>query len=144
MSQLVRTMPPFQIGTLYTLGYAGHNAAEQLTRWMRDERTMLIDIRYRPRSRWYPQWNRNTLAGQYGTRYCWEQRLGNLHYRDREKGILLAQRHQEAVQMAAELLYQGTSLVLLCACKEFRSCHRSHVAKLIQDALDALREGRQV
>lgn len=127
-------------GTLYTLGYAHPDATDHLSNLMNQEHIVLLDIRYSPYSRWYPTWTRYALASTYGERYRWEQRLGNLNYRERESGIKLAEGHREAIQEAASLLSQGTSLVLLCACKDARTCHRSLVAKLIQDALDRIQE----
>jgi uncharacterized protein (DUF488 family) len=133
------------MGTLYTLGYAGYahpDASFQLERYLRQEPILLLDIRSSPRSRWYPAWNKAALAARYGYRYTWEPRLGNVNYRHRDLGIELAQGHREAVHAAAKLLCEGTNLVLLCACKDERTCHRSLVAKLIQDAVQALREER--
>jgi uncharacterized protein (DUF488 family) len=125
------------IGTLYTIGYAHPDAARSLAHLMGNPHTMLLDIRYAPRSRWHPAWNRPALEQAYGARYLWEQRLGNVNYRDREQGIALAEGHQEAVRAVAELVRSGRNLILLCACKDPRTCHRTLVAKLIQDALDA-------
>lgn len=128
-------------GTIYTLGYAQSDAAIQLDRLMRAPGTCLVDIRSQPRSRRSPQWNRAALSARYGRRYVWERRLGNAHDRDREQGIHLAEGHQDAIREAAALLCEGTSLVLLCACTNARTCHRSLVAKLIQDALPVPKHG---
>jgi uncharacterized protein (DUF488 family) len=128
-------------GTIYTLGYAQRDAAAELDRLMRDPRVCLVDIRYQPRSRWGHRWNRAALAARYGRRYVWERRLGNLHYREHVVGIELAEGYPGAIREAAALLCEGTSLVLLCACKDARTCHRSLVAKLIQDALPVPQHG---
>jgi uncharacterized protein (DUF488 family) len=101
----------------------------------------LVDIRSQPRSRPWPQWNRAALSARYSRRYVWERRLGTVHYRDQEQGITLAEGHTDAIGEAAVLLCEGTSLVLLCACKDARTCHRSLVAKLIQDALPVPKHG---
>ena len=131
-------------GTIYTLGYSQPKAAVRLERLMRHPYTLLVDVRYQPVSRWNPHWNLAALAGRYGQRYVWDRRIGNIHYWSRDRGILLPAGHQEAVREAAGLLCAGTSLVLLCACGDERSCHRSYVAKLIQDALPAPTEAREV
>jgi uncharacterized protein (DUF488 family) len=128
-------------GTIYTLGYAQPDAAAHLDRLMRDPLMCLVDIRSQPRSRPWPQWNRAALSARYSRRYVWERRLGTVHYRDQEQGITLAEGHLEAIREAAVLLCEGTSLVLLCACKDARTCHRSLVAKLIQDALPVPKHG---
>ena len=130
------TKPPFEgMGTLYTLGYAQTDAASQVERFMCHEHALLVDIRYSPRSRWRPEWNRSTLTATYGRRYVWDRRLGNINYQHREHGIQLAEGYMDAIHVAAALLCQGTSLILLCACKDARTCHLSLVAKLIQDAV---------
>jgi uncharacterized protein (DUF488 family) len=130
-----------QRGTLYTCGYAHPETAARVARLMSNPAMLLVDIRYRPRSRWQPAWNRNALAGIYGARYVWDRRLGNLNYQHRECGIALAEGHAAAVQEAAALLCAGTSLLLLCACKDARTCHRTLVAKYIQDAVQTVQEG---
>ncbi len=128
------------IGTLYTVGYAAHDAQARIDRLMRDERTLLIDIRLSPRCGWSAIWTRQALAKRFGRRYIWEQRLGNRHYPHPERGFALAEGHAHAIQDAATLLCQGISLILLCACRDFGACHRSLVTKLIQEAVQTLRE----
>jgi Protein of unknown function, DUF488 len=125
----------YEQGTLYTLGYAHPDAPAQLDRLMRQSSMLLLDIRYAPFSRWMPTWNRWALASRYGDRYQWEQRLGNLNYQQKERGIQLATGHQEAIVQAALMLTQGFSLVLLCVCKHEKACHRLVVAQAIQEAM---------
>src|SRR6266699_5251433 len=121
-------------GTIYTLGYTQPQAETHLERLMRNPRTLLVDVRYQPRSRFNLQWNRAALAGCFGVRYVWDRRLGNVHYRDPEQAIEFAPGYQQAVREAVALVCAGTWLVLLCACLDERACHRSLFAKLIQDA----------
>src|SRR5947208_196070 len=128
------------LGTLYTIGYAQAGAAAHVARLMRDEHTLLLDIRYSPCSRWYPEWKRRALSACYGQRYVWDQRLGNLNYQHHERGIELTEHHPFAVRAAAALLSGGISLILLCCCKDARTCHRSLVAKLIQDAVNQMQQ----
>ncbi len=128
------------IGTIYTIGYAHPDAAANVVRLMQQEHTILLDVRFSPRSRWQPVWNRAALQTAYGARYQWDKRLGNLNYQQRELGIELAEGHLDAAREAATLVTTGTSLIVLCACKDARTCHRTMVAKLIQDAIQALRE----
>ena len=129
-------------GTLYTLGYAHPDATAQLERLMTHTNIILVDIRHTPRSRWFPAWNRNALTARYRHRYIWDQRLGNVNHdpQRRKLGIKLDEGHMDAVHTAAEMLLQGTSLILLCACKDPQKCHRVVVAKLIQDALQEIQE----
>ena len=138
------TGKPVERGTIYTLGYSQRDAAATLERLMRPPRTLLVDVRYQPVSGWSPQWNRASLAGRYKERYVWERRLGNLHFRSRDLPILLAPGFQQAIDEAAGLLCAGISLVLLCTCADERACHRSYVAKLIQDGLPVPQAAQEV
>ena len=128
-------MSTVERGTIYTLGVSQPKAVTRLEQLMRHPHTLLVDVRYQPVSRWNLQWNRASLAGRYGQRYIWDRRLGNIHYVNRDRAVQLAADHLAAVREAAGLLCAGTSLVLLCCCSDERACHRSLVAKLIQDAL---------
>jgi len=125
-------------GTLYTAGYADRKGAELVERLMRQERIRLLDIRFSPKSRWYPTWNYQALRTKYGDTYQWERRLGNLNYRDRHLDIVLADGHEDAVREAATQLLEGWSLIIMCACADPQRCHRTRVAKAIQDAVSAL------
>jgi hypothetical protein len=128
-------------GTIYTIGYAHPEATAQPDCLMRDPLVRLFDIRLQPRSRWCPQWNRAALSARYCCRYTWDSRFGNLYYQHPEHGIQLAEGHPGAIREAAPLLCEGTSLILLCVCKNARECHRSLIAKLIQDTLPVPRQG---
>jgi uncharacterized protein (DUF488 family) len=140
----MNSMRPTPRGTIYSLGYSQAKAAATLERLMRQPRVLLVDVRYQPVSRWDPQWNRVALAARYGEQYRWEQRLGNRNYWSRDRAIQLPADSQDAVRTAANLVCAGTSLVLLCCCGDARTCHRSYVAKLIQDALPVPTAAREV
>jgi uncharacterized protein (DUF488 family) len=140
MNEQQKLAPLNGIGTLYTIGYAHPTARPQIERLMQQEQTILLDIRSSPYSRW-ALWKKQALMHRYGQRYRWERRLGNLKYHHQEREIELAEGHRQAVEHVASMLFQGTSLILLCACKDARTCHRTLVAKLVQDAVQALREG---
>jgi uncharacterized protein (DUF488 family) len=137
-------MSTVERGTIYTLGYSQTKAVARLEQLMRHPHVLLVDVRYQPVSRWNPQWNRASLAGRYRQRYVWDRRLGNVNYRSRTLSIELAAAYRDAIREAAALLCLGTSLVLLCACSDERACHRSYVAKLIQDALPVPAEAQEV
>jgi hypothetical protein len=140
----MRTNSALGRGTIYTLGYSKPGAAALLERLMRNPRACLLDVRYRPISRWNPQWNYAALTARYRERYVWERRLGNVNYWSHELPIQLAEDSQEAVREAAALVCAGTWLVLLCVCADERACHRSYVAKLMQDALPLLASSREI
>jgi len=135
---------PIERGAIYTLGYSQHNAASTLERLLRQPRILLLDVRYQPICRWNPAWNRADLAARYGEQYRWEPRLGNVNYWSQTRPIHFPTGYRQAVRETANLLCAGTSLVLLCCCRDERSCHRSLVAKLVQEALPAPTAAQEV
>lgn len=140
----MRTNSTRKRGTIYTLGSSQSGAAALLEQLMRNPHTLLVDVRNPPVSHWNHEWNRSALTARYRERYVWEQRLGNVHYWNHDLPIQLAVGYQEAVHEAAALVCAGTSLVLVCACADERACHRSYVAKLMQDALPLLASSREM
>ena len=135
---------PIERGTIYTLGYSQRKAVATLERLLRQPRILLLDVRYQPTSRWNPQWNRAELVARYGEQYRWERRLGNVNYWSQTRPILLPTGYQQAVCEAVDLLCAGTSLVLLCCCGDERACHRTLIAKLIQEALPLPQAAQEV
>ncbi len=126
-------------GQVYTLGYAVPGAMEQVEQVMSDPSMLLVDIRYAARSRWYPAWNKKALQSRWGVRYTHEQRLGNVNYKEREKPIQLLD-PDKSLEGAVLLLRQGYSLLLLCACADYETCHRKVVAQLIAERMAAARD----
>jgi len=124
------------VGSLYTLGYAAPDAVAQLEQLMSDPTMLLIDVRISPRSRWWPHWTKQALRARWGTRYSHEKRLGNVNYRDHSQPVELCGPHPEqAIAGAVTLLQHGYSLVLLCACRNEDTCHRTLVAHMIVETL---------
>ena len=123
-------------GTLYTLGYATPGAAAELEQVMHDASVLLIDIRERAQSRWWPVWNKKQLRARWGSRYTHEKQLGNINRRDRSLPVVFhGPAPEQSIAGIAALLQQGYSVVLLCACKEYETCHRKVVAEMIQQVM---------
>ena len=115
---------------LYTLGYAARGSELELARLMADPKTLLVDIRLVPASRWCPQWRKAVLSATYGERYLHLVGLGNLNYKDRDKGIQLLAPDAALLELH-RLQASGWSLVLLCACADYAVCHRRTVYELL-------------
>lgn len=115
---------------VYTVGYAADDSAQLLEQVMSDPTMLLIDIRLVPRSRWFVQWNKKQLVERWGNRYRHERRLGNLNYKNRRKPIELRDA-AGGIAFLVELLQAGYSVVLLCACVQYETCHRKFVAELL-------------
>ncbi len=131
-------MEPF--GTLYTLGYAAPGAHEQLDVLMEDPSMLLVDIRFAARSRWYRDWHKGRLVERWGPRYLHERRLGNVNYQHRRKPIELLDA-EGGVAAVVELLRQGYSVLLLCACTDYQRCHRRLVAEMVAERLAQMEGG---
>jgi hypothetical protein len=95
---------------------------------------MLVDIRYSPWSRWQPQWRKAVMRERYGYRYLHLKALGNVNYNKPGRPIQLLD-PEKSVQAAAQFLQSGWSMMLLCACKNYETCHRKVVYDLISQAL---------
>jgi hypothetical protein len=72
------------------------------------------------------------LSAQYPGRYLHLRGLGNVNYRNREQGIQLYAPEKPLHQLCV-LMERGYSLILLCACQNYASCHR----RLVYDLLAA-------
>ena len=129
-------------GKVYTIGYAADGSAQLLEQVMSDPSMLLIDIRLVPRSRWFPQWNKKQLVERWDKRYRHERRLGNVNYKNRRKPIELVD-VIGGIESLVALLQAGYSVVLLCACVQYETCHRKLVAELLLQALAqvAMNEG---
>jgi uncharacterized protein (DUF488 family) len=122
-------------GKLYTLGYAHPDAAATMQAWMAsDPKMLLVDIRYSPRSRWFPHWSQKALEAAWGDRYRQVKALGNVNYRLADAQIQLAD-PKAGIPWAVQALQAGYSLILLCACEDYERCHRKTVKELIENAL---------
>ena len=121
-------------GKVYTVGYAADGSAQLLEQVMSDPTMLLVDIRLVPRSRWFPHWNKKGLIQLWGNRYRHERRLGNLNYKNRRKPIELVDA-TGGIEPLVALLQTGYSIVLLCACVQYETCHRKLVAELLLSCL---------
>ena len=115
---------------IYTVGYAASGSDQEVVRLMADPQMLLIDIRLRPVSRFRPEWRKAALITAYGPRYLHLSGLGNVNYKNREKGIELCAPDVPLAQLC-RLMERGYSLVLLCACAAYESCHRRMVYDLL-------------
>ncbi len=123
------------IGKLIPFGYASPNSEERMVALMAaEEQALLIDIRYKPYSRWRPAWGNHALAHRWKARYQWEgNTLGNLNYHNGQMIQLVAP--EQGVKRLVQRLVEGQTLVLLCACKEYERCHRKMVCDLVRRSL---------
>ena len=113
---------------LYTLGYTGLKPTEIVQAAERLD-AIIADIRFSPRSR-HPMWHGTKMQAAWGERYIHLPELGNVNYkRDRGDGIILAD--PEAGRARALDLLARQPVILLCACVDWKTCHRRDAAELI-------------
>lgn len=122
------------LGKLVPFGYSVPGAAAHLETLMCDEQTYLVDIRSAPGSRRLPQWNKSVLQAKYGRRYLWlGETLGNVNdHHDRP--IVLAN-PGAGIPRLINGLSKGYTLVLLCTCKQYETCHRRAVVEEVLKGL---------
>jgi uncharacterized protein (DUF488 family) len=120
------------MSTVYTVGYSGR-APQEIADIAASLGAAVVDIRFNPQSR-RPEWNGGrlrTLLAEQGVRYAHVKALGNENYKG---GEIKLYQPDLGVKMVQELL--GTQpVLLLCACREVATCHRSTAAELLQERL---------
>lgn len=127
-------------GSLSTLGYTEERAMDRVDTFLTQRRSYLVDIRLKPyASRFQPQWNRDALTRRYRGQYIWLKGLGNTNYQHRTLPFHLLD-PEPHVRHLAEMLKEGHSYLLLCACKDYTHCHRKLVHDRILVALGEQRE----
>lgn len=131
--------PLHHFKALLLLGCGERNALLRLDSFMKRENAKVIDIRYSPRSRWQPAFNKAALIERYGaTRYEHCQALGNVNYNKQGEPIQLFAPFEGMCTILSHL-QKGHPLVLLCACKNYKRCHRKTVLELLRATLVELR-----
>lgn len=113
---------------LLLLGYSGHSA-DEVAGLLDATSSVLVDIRLAARSR-LQAYNKGALSQALGTRYVHVPELGNLNYRT-GGSIQIADIQQGAARL--EQIGHG-SLVLMCACRDAISCHRTVVGSELRAA----------
>lgn len=113
--------------TLYTFGYLSGSIAD-LERWA-GQGGLILDIRINPTSR-NPAFRQGHLRRVLGGAYDWLPELGNPNYRS---GGPPALAEEEAGMASLERITEKhPKTVLLCACRDWRECHRWLAAEAFQ------------
>src|SRR5581483_2491336 len=120
--------------TIYTAGYTGMTV-EQLEGMMArlEGRPLLVDVRFSPRSR-NPAWAGSNLRARFGADYLHVNALGNRNYRG--GGPIELVDADEGARVVGPIL-KDRPVVLLCACKDHRECHRKDAAEALAERLGA-------
>lgn len=111
---------------LYTIGYSGRKL-DELKAIVAEAQAVLVDIRFSPFSR-VPHWRGDALGRVLGERYHHIGALGNKNYRG---GSIEIVDMKQGVAEVISLLSQSP-VILMCACKNYHTCHRKVVADFIE------------
>jgi hypothetical protein len=123
-------------GALATFGYSSKemDVARELEGVMQvNKQAYLIDTRLVPWCTWSKRWQRPTLKQHYGNRYLWKgDWLGNVNHAQPDRLIQLAD-EQQGLPWLVHGLEKGFTLILLCGCSTYETCHR----KVLYDKVTA-------
>ena len=111
---------------LYTAGYNAGWTPAQLHQTAIDLGAIVIDVRLNPTSN-RKEWIKYNLASLLGWRYMHLPSLGNKNYRGGE--IVLAKPEVGLAVLRQELAQRP--VIILCACPDHTTCHRSVIAALL-------------
>ena len=116
---------------LYTMGYTGRSI-EDLRKAVHGLGAYLADIRFSPVSR-NPIWNGDNLSNEFGLLYKHVKDLGNKNYSNPEKPHVLVD--AEFGLWDIEWMLTVAPVILLCACEDAHTCHRTTAATMIAERL---------
>jgi len=114
---------------LYDLGYLEFKDPKLLEEFLKATDAHLWDIRFSPRSR-DTKWSGTSLSDLLGQRYHHVKHLGNANYKGSFNEIEIVDLDRGIRELHEAL--RTVSVVLMCACWDRRSCHRSVVASKIE------------
>ncbi|HUW09179.1 MAG TPA: DUF488 domain-containing protein [Anaerolineae bacterium] len=110
---------------VYTIGYAGRDPYE-LADLAVSLDAVIFDIRYSPLSR-NSRWNLNTLKAICGYRYQHIPALGNRNYKSGPIALV------DYDAGRRQILASSNPVILLCACKNPATCHRTLIAQRLRE-----------
>ena len=110
---------------IYTFGYGNCTTIEPLLFLMNKYKIdLVVDVRARPRA-WTSRWSAPYLTKQLGDKYISIIELGNTSGSAR----WIPLNPEEANKKMIELCNLASSVVLVCAEKDYKQCHRTEIAE---------------
>ncbi len=110
---------------VFTCGYYGRKL-EDFKATVKQLNAVVIDIRLVPQSRFFPDWRKGNLEKVFGDAYLHVRDLGNKGFKEKRIEIADLERGTAIVRAI------DRNVILLCACKNFQTCHRKPVAEELQ------------
>ena len=123
------------LGSLATYGYADKYTGQEIEWAMRvNPSALLVDTRYHPVCSWSKEWQWKTLEQQWGNRYHWMGKwVGNVNHGTGQP-IQLAHEHK-GIAWIVQHLEEGDTVILLCACPHYPTCHRKVIYEKVKAKL---------
>lgn len=121
------------MNTIYTWGHTGGGTVEDIRAYLDKFDAILVDVRYSPASQNYTM-RQDYLREKLGANYVWIKEFGNVNYKNGGP-ISLADPAQGLVSLNFHLdgfKPDEKSVMLMCACRNWETCHRRIVACFIQ------------
>lgn len=107
---------------VYTMGYGGKKLVD-IVSTARSLDATIFDIRFNSRSM-NPWFNRSRMQEWLGDRYVHVRSLGNVTYKS-ETGEIQILNLEGGI---ATIEHSERSVILLCVCKDYATCHRSFIS----------------
>lgn len=120
-------------GKLYTFGYLAGDW-ERLTALLDAPMSVVLDVRFSPYSR-VKGYNKYEFEKMLGGQYRWVQDLGNENYKG---GPIKLKNERAGVKLVRDLLAQGYVVVLMCACADVAACHRTYIARKVDETMGGM------
>jgi hypothetical protein len=130
------------LGSLATFGYSQKdvNVEHELRcALIANKKAVIIDTRLHPVCSWSSFWTRESLArawnrdGRKG--YVWLGNwLGNINHNKEGAPIRLVD-ERRGIAWCIKTLSKGYTIILLCVCSNYDTCHRNYIYRKVQEAL---------
>lgn len=125
-----------KLGRVATIGYHQPQAWQIVSRMICEQGWHLVDIRSNRRS-YLEGWSGASLRRHFRQSYHTVPELGNLHDLEADQPVQLAD-PATGLAKVTTWLEAGIDCLLLCACPNWRRCHRRLVATLLKQTYPAL------
>jgi uncharacterized protein (DUF488 family) len=118
--------------SIYTIGYGGKKPENFFHELEELDYDLVIDVRENPHRAFLGVYTYPQLAKRLGPKYIWIKELGN---KTRQMPPTLVD-EQAGMTKLKKLANNYDTIVLLCAEKNEKACHRSYIKKLLESYLD--------
>jgi len=116
------------VNELLTIGYGGKKPDDFFAELDELQPDIIVDVREDPFHAFLGTYTKKGLESRLGSRYVWIRELGN---RSRELPPTLVD-EEKGLEKLRNLMHEHSRVVLLCAEKDEKKCHRSYIKARLQ------------